>query len=215
MRIADEIDHVMREFVAFEDVFNALVEAEDLEPYQVASWFLRNREDFEKIPMLECSLERRDFRILETNWASDYFYELAAGGEVDWNADQLSGYRPGFLHARVRQFFKLAEVDYPESTMRRLQQKPIDQTTPSSSEKKEAGEDAMEDSDRPLGTRERTTLLTVIAALAGEANIQLVSPSKSAELIASMTEKMGTPVAKRTIEEHLKRVADALERKAR
>lgn len=69
--------------------------------------------------------------------------------------------------------------------------------------------------ERPLRTTERTTLLTIIAALAKEAKISLSHPSKAAELIANITERNRTPISKRAIEEHLKRIPDALERRTK
>ena len=64
--------------------------------------------------------------------------------------------------------------------------------------------------EKPLGTTERNTLLTIIAALCKEAKIDIKTPSKAGDLIQSLTNLMGTPVAKRTIEEHLKKIPDAL-----
>lgn len=66
----------------------------------------------------------------------------------------------------------------------------------------------------PMGERERTTLLILIGALAQEAKIDLAMPSKAAGQIELITEKLGARVAKRTIEEHLKRVRSALEKRA-
>ena len=68
--------------------------------------------------------------------------------------------------------------------------------------------------DRPLGLRERTTLLTIIAALANLADIEFTKPSKAALTIESETIRMGARVAARTIEDHLNRIRDALESKA-
>ncbi|UXC37332.1 hypothetical protein [Cupriavidus gilardii] len=65
-----------------------------------------------------------------------------------------------------------------------------------------------------LGERERTTLLTIIAALSKEAKIDLEAPSKAAGQIELLVEKIGARVAKRTIEEHVKRVRLALEKRA-
>ena len=67
------------------------------------------------------------------------------------------------------------------------------------------------ENDRPLATRERNTLLTIIAALCKEEKIDIGAPSKAGDLIQSMTYVMGAPVAKRTIEEHLKKIPSALE----
>jgi len=65
-------------------------------------------------------------------------------------------------------------------------------------------------SEKPLGTRERDTLLTIIAALCKDANIDINTPSKAGDLISSMTDSIGAHVGKRTIEEHMKKIPDAL-----
>ena len=64
---------------------------------------------------------------------------------------------------------------------------------------------------KPLGTRERDTLLTIIAALAKEAGFNIDSPGKAAVAIENLTELVGTRVSKRTIEDHLKKIPAALE----
>lgn len=65
--------------------------------------------------------------------------------------------------------------------------------------------------ERPIATKERKTLLTIIAALAKEAKINANDPGKAALSIESLTQLMGTPVSKRAIEEHLKKIPGALE----
>jgi hypothetical protein len=67
---------------------------------------------------------------------------------------------------------------------------------------------------KPLGERERTTLLTIIAALAKEARIDVSKPSKAGGMMESLTEQMGARVSARTIEEHLKKIPGALESRA-
>lgn len=67
--------------------------------------------------------------------------------------------------------------------------------------------------DRSLGRRERATLLTIIAALAKAAKIDIEKPSKAASTIENLTTEMGARVAARTVEEHLKNIPDALERR--
>jgi hypothetical protein len=69
--------------------------------------------------------------------------------------------------------------------------------------------------DRPIGTRERNTLLVIIAALAKEANIDLTKPSKAGELIANMTQKLGAPVDHATIEQKIKLIENALESRSK
>lgn len=62
-------------------------------------------------------------------------------------------------------------------------------------------------------TKERRTLLCIIAALAGKANIKVNPPhtGKAALSIESLTQELGARVSKRAIEEHLKLIPDALE----
>jgi len=67
--------------------------------------------------------------------------------------------------------------------------------------------------DKPLGTRERTTLLTVIAALASVANVDVTATTKAAGIIEAAASGLGVRIGKRTIEEYLKRIPDALERR--
>jgi len=69
--------------------------------------------------------------------------------------------------------------------------------------------------EKLLGQRERDTLLTIIAALAKNAEIDISATSKAASLIEKLTENLGARVAARTVEEHLKRIPEALERKAK
>ncbi len=65
--------------------------------------------------------------------------------------------------------------------------------------------------EKPLSTKERNTLLTIIAALAKHAKIDVKEAGKSAQYISGLTEEMGAIVSKRTIEDKLKQIPDALE----
>jgi len=69
--------------------------------------------------------------------------------------------------------------------------------------------------EKPLGERERVTLLTIIAALCNEASIDTSKPTAAGVTIASLTETLGAPVAARTIEEHLRRIPEAVERRSK
>ncbi len=69
--------------------------------------------------------------------------------------------------------------------------------------------------NKPLGERERTTLLTIIAVLAEHAEIDISKPSKAGETIEALTMAKGARVSARTVEEHLKRIPDALERRGK
>jgi hypothetical protein len=68
--------------------------------------------------------------------------------------------------------------------------------------------------ERPLQRRERTTLLTIVAALAHMAKLDLTKPSKAAAAIESETTRMGSRVAARTIENHLKAIGEIVEERA-
>ena len=56
---------------------------------------------------------------------------------------------------------------------------------------------------KDLRSRERTTLLTIIAVLAKEAGIDISQPSKAALVIEELTQLLGERVAARTIENKL------------
>ena len=64
---------------------------------------------------------------------------------------------------------------------------------------------------RPLLTTERNTLLTIIAALAKQAKIDIKEAGKSAQYISGLTDELGANVSKRAIEDHLKKIPSALE----
>jgi len=65
--------------------------------------------------------------------------------------------------------------------------------------------------EKSIERRERTTLLVIIAALTKLAKIDIAKPSSAAAAIESQTALMGARVAARTIENHLKRISEALE----
>ena len=67
--------------------------------------------------------------------------------------------------------------------------------------------------DKPLGTTERTSLLTIIAGLARLARLDVSKPSQAGKAIQAEIDKLGAKVGQRTIEEHLKKILDALERR--
>ena len=65
--------------------------------------------------------------------------------------------------------------------------------------------------ERPLGTRERNTLLTLLAVACKEANLDYTKPAKTANLIEDIAIKMGLAIGNSTIEGHLKNIPNALE----
>ena len=61
-----------------------------------------------------------------------------------------------------------------------------------------------EPTEKPLLTKERNTLLKIIAALANEAECDLNHATKSSEYLSVLLTQMGAPVSPRGIENHLK-----------
>lgn len=64
--------------------------------------------------------------------------------------------------------------------------------------------------EKPLATRERNTLLTIIAALCKEAKIDYTKPAKAAGLIEDTAAKMGLSIGETTIEGHLKKITSTV-----
>ena len=64
--------------------------------------------------------------------------------------------------------------------------------------------------ERPMTNRERRSLLTIIAALCKEAKYDYERHSKTAGLIQRACETMGLAIGETTIEQHLKRIPDAI-----
>ena len=71
--------------------------------------------------------------------------------------------------------------------------------------------EAVAPEEKPLATRERNTLLTIIAVLCKEAGLEPTKPAKTAGMIQHMAIGMGLQIGETTIETHLKRIPDALE----
>lgn len=65
--------------------------------------------------------------------------------------------------------------------------------------------------EKPLSKRERDTLLTIIALACKEAKLDYTKPSKAANLLTGTAASSGISIGETTIEEHLKKIPDALE----
>ena len=64
--------------------------------------------------------------------------------------------------------------------------------------------------EKPLGARERTTLLTIIAALATAAQIDMSKPTKAGGTMAALISPMGFGVAPNTVAGHLRTLRTTL-----
>ncbi len=91
------------------------------------------------------------------------------------------------------------------------------ETAPSQSIGQKGGSSGLapDSGDKVLDPRERTSLLIIIAALAKIAKIDVSQACKAAGQIEAMAALEGVRIGERTIEEHLKQIPDALERKAK
>ena len=75
---------------------------------------------------------------------------------------------------------------------------------------KKRGEISATSIHKPLGTRERDTLLTIIAVLCKEAKLDYTKAAKTAGLIRSTAATMDVSIGETTIEGHLKKIPNAL-----
>ena len=219
MGIKEEIAFVEREFISAPLLLEALTLQEDVLLYQAASWFLRNIESLDKLRMFSFNSERRDFFRCDPPWSSNAFAAISAEFDfgVSWEEDG-DDFIGGWLSSELKEFFSRTSLKYPELFIESIlnNEKSLTTVVKISNDVSDPSSKLMEfDSELEVSTKERGTLLTIIAAIAGEAKLSLVTPSKTAELIADMTQKMGTPVSKRAIEGHLKKIPDALERRTR
>ena len=69
---------------------------------------------------------------------------------------------------------------------------------------------AVVETEKPLTVKERNTLLTIIAVLCKEAKLDYKKPAKTAGLIKDMAAAMPVSIGETTIENHLKKIPDAL-----
>lgn len=69
--------------------------------------------------------------------------------------------------------------------------------------------------EKPLHTKERQTLLIIIAALAKEAKLDVEKASKTAILISRATQNLGAYVSENAISDKLKQIPDALESRSK
>ncbi len=70
--------------------------------------------------------------------------------------------------------------------------------------------EAAEKSDKPLGTRERETLLTIIAALLRKSKIDTSNPTRAAKTIVTEVELFGGKMHWQTVDDKLKQVKELI-----
>ena len=72
--------------------------------------------------------------------------------------------------------------------------------------------ESAEDRDKPLGARERETLLVIIAALAKKAEIDVSHPTTAAKKIVREVELLGAKIHWQTVDNKLKQVKEVVEK---
>ena len=70
-----------------------------------------------------------------------------------------------------------------------------------------------DDVSKPIATKERTTLLAIIGGIAKAADFDISQPTVAAKAIVKALDESGAKIGQRTVENALKEVADAIERK--
>ena len=113
----------------------------------------------------------------------------------------------GYLYAEELRDYAVANIEALFNAVNQIEKLPSKESLPLPP----LNHIQLGDVDKPLGTRERDTLLTIIAALAKEAKLQIDQPGKTALYIEGLTNELGAPVSKRAIEDHLKKIPNALE----
>jgi hypothetical protein len=222
MGIAQEIEKVRTEFVSGEELLKAVCTQEGVSELQASSWFLRNIEKLNRCDMVAFNRGVDNFRVIEHPWASDVFFDVAGhrpdlDGQlhVTWDENE-DGYVGGWLSSQLEQFFGTTNVPFPHSVIDGARLRP--RSSDVNADRKASTEDEVRSQVAPvedgLATKERTTLLCIIAALAHEARIDLVRPSKAATAVVSTATGLGLQLGQRTVEEWLKRVPEAMNRRS-
>jgi hypothetical protein len=223
MGISEDIARVATEFVPGEAVFNAVQRQEGVSAYQAASWFMRHIEELDRLPMYAFSPELQDFYTIENPWTSDLMADTLFGregadagaspGEHVWVDDDPRGYRAGWLRSDLEKFFASTSVAMPPlSGVSEADNvlKPLLESDLPTAESASSSEDSVE----VLGTKERTTLLCIIGTLAREARFDISRPSKAAGVLVNSAAATGVRISQRSVEEWLKKVPEALERRS-
>ena len=146
---------------------------------------MRNIEALDSLPMYKFNRETQDFRLLEVAWAGDVFYSMlnpSEEGRVS-REDGDDGFTGGWLQSDLRTFFQGTNVEFPKiedidhHTSVFVGSLPEENAAPehslqlaNSSHHTEISEPV---NDELLSTKQKTTLLCMIAALARECHIDL------------------------------------------
>ena len=242
MKIAEELRVVAEEFVPLSWLVPTLQAQEGLTDIQMSSWFRRHMRDFEPLQAIAYSVAEGNFEHDDGNDAAKHIFDSVFYGDevfatLDWNSDQLTGYELGYLRRDLERFFSKVGVELPiyepinpvplptvanrppPPRITRTAARDDLATVPACGDEAESPARADEAKnpnieDDPLSTKERTTLLSIIGVLARELRFDLARPSKTASALVNAAQQAGVDLRQRTVEEVIKRVPDALDRRS-
>lgn len=160
---------------------------------------------------LACDLDPSNFQLFDAPELNRRFTHPTKSFEALLERAKINTGPGGMLKLRSEDTIEESEVSL--SNFRKWA-KSIGVNLPHGFPGKLAAKEPHLEEEKPLGERERATLLTLIAALAHEAGIDIAKPSKAAGLIEGLTLRIEKRIAARTIEEHLKRIPAALEKRS-
>lgn len=219
MRIKEELNWVSQQFISGSRLMDALIEQEQVSPAQAAGWLLRRIEDLDELTMYKFKHEIVDFEVVDVPFAYEVLDNIRSENkvDVDWSEGDL-GYVGGWLKEDLGRFFAATDVPMPNIESDLLA---VDAThvrgLPLVHDAGDVSDGSEPDAlgvERPLHTKERTTLLCVIGTLAREAKFDISRPTKAAEVLVHSAALIGVRLGQRTVEEALKQVPDALDKRS-
>jgi hypothetical protein len=136
----------------------------------------------------------------------------------DWVYDERRAFESPFFDARY--------VDRHALHMRRWEERTYDAVLrenillrmgfdPSSADTQNSSQDGQDAIDKPLRTTERNALLSIIAVLCDENGYNTARAAKTAAIIKNRADLAGIDLGETTIENHLKKIPDAITRRLR
>lgn len=135
-----------------------------------------------------------------------FWRKYGPDGETIWLSDGERGQRNESIQLDFDPF--IPRVDFQGVVMEGFPPPTLGSTASPAHAMPAASPEAAE--GKALGTRERNTLLTIIALLCKAAEIDYEKYAKAANIIEGLADEMGLQIGETTIKEHLKRIPEAL-----
>lgn len=211
MAIKKDFASLAANFMSVKELVVTLSKLEDVSKQNVITWLLNVHEE---TPLPKTySFNKKTKRIYKDGNAfeclSDNYYALEDSKDLD---DDY-----GWLRDEITPYIKKDHIKLPAqgNANNEAEQQPVQPDEPKLILTAQPENAAQPILDKPITTRERNSLLIIIAALAKEAKIDLSKPSKAGVIIEDMTARLGSRVDHETISQKIKMIADALESRAK